>query len=93
MNRKKGVVLIETLIIITIVMLIIVLFSKQNFINIKKSKYYFVKDDICTLSMEEEELIYECLRNIHSNEKLLKQLREDLSFKAIPFKYTYSKDN
>lgn len=92
MKKKKGFALLETIIVVNIIILLISLFAKQNFINIKKSKYYIIKDDILTLNYNEEELIKEVEINMSSNKELVKEIQEKGIYEELDLKFPYSKD-
>lgn len=76
-KRKRGFVLLETLIVINILMVLISLYTKQNFINLRKAKYYTIKEDIMTLNVDEEKLISEAEINISSDVELIMRLKEN----------------
>lgn len=92
MKKKKGFALLETIIVVNIIILLISLFAKQNFINIKKSKYYIIKDDILTLNYSEEELIKEVEINMSSNKELVKEIQKNGIYEELDLKFPYSKD-
>ena len=75
LKRKKGFILLETLIILNILIILISLYAKENFINLRKSKYYTIKEDIMTLTIEEEELIKEVEKNISLNMDIITKLK------------------
>lgn len=76
-KKKRGFALLETLIVINILIVLISLYAKQNFVNLRKSKYYTIKDDIMTLNMEEEKLIKEGEIKISSDIELVTKLKEN----------------
>ncbi|SCJ54622.1 Uncharacterised protein [uncultured Clostridium sp.] len=76
-KNKKGFALLEVLIIVNILIVLISLYARQNLINIRKSKYYMVKEDIMTLTIEEEQFIKEAEINVSSDISLVTKLKEN----------------
>jgi hypothetical protein len=48
--KKRGFALLETLIVINILIVLISLYAKQNFINLRKASFYTIKEDILTVN-------------------------------------------
>lgn len=92
-KKKKGIILLETIVIINIIMLLIFLYSKQGLINIKKAKYFHIKDDIKTMSIDEEEVLLEVNKIINEDEQLLDKIVSERSFENVEFKHEYTKDS
>lgn len=76
-KNKKGFALLEVLIVINILIVLISLYARQNLVNIRKSKYYIVKEDIMTLTIEEEQFIKESEIKISSDISLVTKLKEN----------------
>ena len=90
-KKKRGFALLETLIVISILIVLISLYAKQNFVNLRKSNYYGIKEDILTLNSEEEQLIKVAENKISLDIELMRKLEEEgIEEKII---YTSSNDN
>lgn len=76
-KSKRGFALLEVLIVINILIVLISLYARQNIINIRKSKYYKVKEDIMTLDIEEEQFIKESEIKMASDISLITKLKEN----------------
>lgn len=76
-KNKKGFALLEVLIVINILIVLISLYARQNLVNIRKSKYYMVKEDIMTLTIEEEQLVKESETKVSSDISLVTKLKEN----------------
>ena len=76
-KNKKGFVLLEVLIVINILIVLISLYARQNLVNIRKAKYYTIKEDIMTLNIEEEQFIKESEIKISSDIELVTKLKEN----------------
>lgn len=76
-KNKKGFALLEVLIVINILIVLISLYARQNLVNIRKSKYYTIKEDIMTLNIEEEQFIKESEIKISSDIELITKLKEN----------------
>lgn len=76
-KSKKGFALLEVLIVINILIVLISLYARQNLVNIRKSKYYMIKEDIMTLNIEEEQFINESEIKVSSDISLVTKLKEN----------------
>lgn len=84
--------MLETLIIVNLIMVLLLLFLNQNINSLRKARYYNIKDDVRTLTFNEEELIIEAVNSIYLDEINFQKLKENENFNGIDFKYIYSSD-
>ena len=71
--------MLETLIIVNLIMVLLLLFLNQNINSLRKARYYNIKDDVRTLTFNEEELIIEAVNSIYLDEINFQKLKEELS--------------
>lgn len=83
--KKRGFALLETLIVINILIVLISLYAKQNFINLRKASFYTIKEDILTLDNMEEQLINQVENDISLDMQLITKLKEDGVSEKVKF--------
>ena len=83
--KKRGFALLETLIVINILIVLISLYAKQNFINLRKASFYTIKEDILTLDNLEEQLINQVENDISLDMQLITKLKEDGVSEKVKF--------
>lgn len=92
MKRKKGVVMLEVLILLNILIVLIVYNSKTILANLNKYDLYEIKEDIFYLNDLEYNLLNEVEDLIKNDEEifvLINSYKDDLS---INYEYSFSKN-
>ncbi|MBX7415433.1 hypothetical protein K4H65_00275 [Clostridium chauvoei] len=77
-EKKKGFVLIESLGILLMVSFFSLFLNKIIVNNIKKSNVYYTKEDIRTLSLNQEEVLIEAITYINKNSELKDKIKGNI---------------
>lgn len=77
-EKKKGFVLIESLGILLMVSFFSLFLNKIIVNNIKKSNVYYTKEDIRTLSLNQEEVLIEAITYINKNSELKDKVKGNI---------------
>lgn len=93
LNKKKGVIMLEVLLILNLLIVIIMYSSKVVAINYKKLEVSDIKEDVKTISEEENELLKEVLIEIMENNEVKEKFYKYKEDKNINYEKSYSKNN
>ncbi|MBX7362575.1 hypothetical protein K4H50_00555 [Clostridium chauvoei] len=77
-EKKKGFVLIESLGILLMVSFFSLFLNKRIVNKIKKANVYYTKEDIITLSLNQEEVVIEAITYINKNSELKDKIKGNI---------------
>lgn len=91
---KNGYILLETVILLFFISFISLYINKIIINNCKKAELYTIHQDIRALSQENEELLYEGVKYINSNDEIVNSLvekdkKDELALPQEVFFYEY----
>lgn len=93
LNKRNGVIMLEVLLILNLLLIIIMYSSKIVAINYRKLEVSDIKEDVKTISEEENELLKEVLIEIMGNDEIKEKFYKCKEDKNINYERVYSKNN
>ena len=92
LNKNKGIIMLEVLLIHNILLVLIMYSSKFIVINCSKFNLYNIKEDIKAITENENELLREVIKEINEKDNIKEIFNLYKEDKTISYEYFYSEN-
>ena len=92
LNKNKGIIMLEVLLILNILLVLIMYSSKFIVINCSKFNLYNIKEDIKAITENENELLREVIKEINEKDNIKEIFNLYKEDKTISYEYFYSEN-
>ena len=92
LNKNKGILMLEVLLILNILLVLIMYSSKFIVINCSKFNLYNIKEDIKAITENENELLREVIKEINEKDNIKEIFNLYKEDKTISYEYFYSEN-
>ena len=92
LNKNKGIIMLEVLLILNILLVLIMYSSKFIVINCSKFNLYNIKEDIKAITENENELLREVIKEINEKDNIKEIFNLYKEDKTKSYEYFYSEN-
>ena len=90
--KKQGAIMLEVLVLLNVLIVLIVLSSKTIVANSSKYSLYEIREDILTLTNEENELLKEVKELILNDQEILSKFKSYKEDNSVNYEYEFSEN-